>query len=62
MNLDEIVKAIHNFMQEFHSFGEESENVKSSIHTMEICIQRLVTGTKSSVSTKHYLCFAAVSF
>uniref|UniRef100_A0A0R3RZL0 Cytoskeleton-associated protein 5 n=1 Tax=Elaeophora elaphi TaxID=1147741 RepID=A0A0R3RZL0_9BILA len=49
MNLDEIVKAIHVFMQEFRPRVDENKNIKSSMHSMELCIQRLVAGTKSSV-------------
>ncbi|VDN91938.1 unnamed protein product [Brugia pahangi] len=49
MNLDEIVKAIHIFMQEFRPRIDENKNIKNSLHSMELCIQRLVAGTKSSV-------------
>ncbi|KAM3717569.1 Zygote defective protein [Dirofilaria immitis] len=49
MNLDEIVKAIHTFMQEFRPRVDENTNIKNSMHSMELCIQRLVAGTKSSV-------------
>lgn len=49
MNLDEIVKAIHIFMQEFRPRVDENKNIKNSMHSMELCIQRLVAGTKSSV-------------
>ncbi|VDN17190.1 unnamed protein product [Gongylonema pulchrum] len=49
LNLDEIVKAIHDFMQEFQPCQEENASIRESIHTMELCIQRLVAGTKSSV-------------
>uniref|UniRef100_A0A915Q0H8 TOG domain-containing protein n=1 Tax=Setaria digitata TaxID=48799 RepID=A0A915Q0H8_9BILA len=49
MNLDEIVKAIHNFMQEFRPRIDENKNIKNSMHSMELCIQRLVAGTKTSI-------------
>ncbi|EJD75521.1 CBR-ZYG-9 protein [Loa loa] len=49
MNLDEIVKAIHIFMQEFRPRVDENKSIKNSMHSMELCIQRLVAGTKSSV-------------
>ncbi|KAL3984838.1 CLASP N terminal family protein [Acanthocheilonema viteae] len=49
MNLDEIVKAIHIFMQEFRPRVDENKNIKNSLHSMELCIQRLVAGTKSLV-------------
>lgn len=49
MNLDKIVKAIHVFMQEFRPRVDENKSIKNSMHSMELCIQRLVAGTKSSV-------------
>lgn len=50
MNLSEIAKAIHDFMQEFRPRADENKGIKNSLHSMELCIQRLVAGTKCSVS------------
>uniref|UniRef100_A0A183V6X9 Sister chromatid cohesion protein n=1 Tax=Toxocara canis TaxID=6265 RepID=A0A183V6X9_TOXCA len=49
LDLDIIVKALHDFMQEFRPRVDDCDAVKNSVHAMELCIQRLVAGARSSV-------------
>lgn len=49
MNFDEIVRAIHDFIHEFKPRSDENDLIKSSLHAMDICIQRLVAGTKGAI-------------
>lgn len=49
LDLDVTVKAIHDFLEEFRPKAEENESIKNAIHSMELCIQRLVAGTKAAV-------------
>uniref|UniRef100_A0A914ZKU7 TOG domain-containing protein n=3 Tax=Parascaris univalens TaxID=6257 RepID=A0A914ZKU7_PARUN len=49
LDLDVIVKAVHDFMHEFRSRVDDCDAVKNSVHAMELCVQRLVAGARSSV-------------
>ncbi|VDK59484.1 unnamed protein product [Anisakis simplex] len=49
LDLDKIVKAVHDFMQEFRPRVEDCDAVKTAIHSVELAVQRLVTGAKASV-------------
>ncbi|VDN07875.1 unnamed protein product [Thelazia callipaeda] len=45
LDLDAIVKAVHAVMQEFQPRVEESENIKISMHAIQLCIQRLIANS-----------------
>uniref|UniRef100_A0A0M3JLW5 Cytoskeleton-associated protein 5 (inferred by orthology to a human protein) n=1 Tax=Anisakis simplex TaxID=6269 RepID=A0A0M3JLW5_ANISI len=54
LDLDKIVKAVHDFMQEFRPRVEDCDAVKTAIHSVELAVQRLVTGAKASVRFLSY--------